>query len=397
MIPGRIPGRERWEVEDKLILSDAANKSGELKIYGGKAGEKVLEIFSGSTSIFRILATSTTVQLLGGATHPIQIGDAGSTSHLLNANDDLFVSGAFEVDGESHFDGTARLYAGAIAVNNQSFRLGTGSKSNISWSTDQGTENTALFSLGDTAKSIIFCDDADRGKDFDHAAQSNPTIFVQSATDPDSANDEWISFCHDVTDGVIATGSGNLKIMPAGITQIGDAGSTSQSLAANDDLFVSGKFEVDSFAFFDAFARFAVGLLINDDVQLRLGDDADSQMEWSTAQATAETLLWGLGDTAKSIILCDVADIGKDFDHAAQSNPTIFIHSAEDPDTANDEWISFCHTGTDGLIGCGSGTLNLGGTTVNFVHSTLTGATVTHDAYVTLEVAGVEKKFMLGS
>ncbi|KKN30929.1 hypothetical protein LCGC14_0829200 [marine sediment metagenome] len=42
-------------------------------------------------------------------------------------------------------------------------------------------------------------------------------------------------------------------VPPAGqITQIGNAGATSRGLVANDDLFVSGKLEVDDTAYFDA-------------------------------------------------------------------------------------------------------------------------------------------------
>ena len=53
--------------------------------------------------------------------------------------------------------------------------------------------------------------------------------------------------------------NGNLIILPngSGITVIGDAGSTSHSLAANDDLFVSGKLEVDGDVYFDG--GFTVG------------------------------------------------------------------------------------------------------------------------------------------
>jgi len=48
--------------------------------------------------------------LLPGAGGITQIGDAGATSHGLSANDDLFVSGQLEVDGNSYFDGLVYLY-----------------------------------------------------------------------------------------------------------------------------------------------------------------------------------------------------------------------------------------------------------------------------------------------
>lgn len=59
--------------------------------------------------------------------------------------------------------------------------------------------------------------------------------------------------------GPITTPAGvNLRIVPGagGITQIGDAGAASHGLVANDDFFVSGKFEVDGVAFFDAVSTF---------------------------------------------------------------------------------------------------------------------------------------------
>jgi hypothetical protein len=48
--------------------------------------------------------------------------------------------------------------------------------------------------------------------------------------------------------------NGNIRIVPngTGITQIGDAGITSHSFNTNDDLFVSGKLEVDGIGYFDA-------------------------------------------------------------------------------------------------------------------------------------------------
>jgi len=46
---------------------------------------------------------------------------------------------------------------------------------------------------------------------YDHPTQTNPTLFIHSVTDPDSANDEWVSFTHDVTDAIITSGSGKIS------------------------------------------------------------------------------------------------------------------------------------------------------------------------------------------
>ncbi|QQG44291.1 MAG: hypothetical protein HYW86_05560, partial [Candidatus Roizmanbacteria bacterium] len=42
--------------------------------------------------------------------------------------------------------------------------------------------------------------------DFDHAAQTNPTLFIQDATDPDITNNKWGSLNHDGTGFVITSG-----------------------------------------------------------------------------------------------------------------------------------------------------------------------------------------------
>ena len=138
-------------------------------------------------------------------------------------------------------------------------------------------------------------------------------------------------------------------------------------------------------------------IFIPDNTGLYLGTSQDSRLQWSTQQ-TNDSVVWGLGNGSLSLILCRLGWYDKDYDHPNQSNPTLFVQSINNPDTANDEWISITHDATDGVIDCGSGTLNLGGTAnVNFAGATRTAATVTHDAYVTLEIGGVAYKFMLGS
>lgn len=61
-----------------------------------------------------VTAPGVDLVLLPGAAGITQIGDAGATSHGLNNNDDLFVSGKFEVNGTTYFDGTNYFYAGTL-------------------------------------------------------------------------------------------------------------------------------------------------------------------------------------------------------------------------------------------------------------------------------------------
>ena len=52
-----------------------------------------------------------------------------------------------------------------------------------------------------------FTDSLNASKDHDHAAQTNPTIYVHSALDPDVSNNQWGCFAHNQEDFIITTGA----------------------------------------------------------------------------------------------------------------------------------------------------------------------------------------------
>jgi hypothetical protein len=155
--------------------------------------------------------------LLPNGTGITIIGDAGTTSHSLASNDDLFVTGKFEVDGAAYFDSTVEI-SRTLTI------LPYGNSSSISFS--DGTNSTVLTAKANTDEMIlalssahgrhmVIGDRAHVNSDHDHANQTNPTIFIHSVTDPDTSNTQWISLTHDQTDGVIATGLGNVHVTPA--------------------------------------------------------------------------------------------------------------------------------------------------------------------------------------
>ena len=53
------------------------------------------------------------------------------------------------------------------------------------------------------------------------------------------------------------------------------------------------------------------------------------------------------------------AYINKNFDHGAQTTPTLYIHSDENPDTDNTEWIAFTHDGSEAVITSGKGQIHV--------------------------------------
>jgi hypothetical protein len=121
----------------------------------------------------------------------------------------------------------------------------------------------------------------------------------------------------------------------------------------------------------------ALGMAANKEIRLGDGNDR-AHFE---VDSTNDSLMIGVpseaaGEAKRNIIVADFEDIiaNYDFSHAASSNPTVFIHSANQSTT---EWISLTHNQTDGVITTGAGNLNLvpaGGTVA--VTGTLTAATL---------------------
>jgi hypothetical protein len=68
---------------------------------------------------------------------------------------------------------------------------------------------------------------ANHTKDHDHAAQTNPTVFLHSATSPDSDNTQWWSITHDRTDAYYDVGTGCHRFhgdVAVGATQLTNEG-----------------------------------------------------------------------------------------------------------------------------------------------------------------------------
>jgi len=81
--------------------------------------------------------------------------------------------------------------------------------------------------------------------------------------------------------------------------------------------------------------------------------DPDARIEWETSQ-TVDSLVIGLG-SGNIINIMELADMGVDWGLASQTNPTLFVHSADA--TATTDFISFTHDQTNAVIDVGSGSL----------------------------------------
>ena len=85
---------------------------------------------------------------------------------------------------------------------------------------------------GAAGRQLVLCDDDVALSDFDHTIPLNPTLFIQSVTNPNTDNTQWLSLHHDTADAVIETGLGDLivsgttlSVQPGSIIQkTGDVG-----------------------------------------------------------------------------------------------------------------------------------------------------------------------------
>jgi len=172
----------------------------------------------------------TNISNLVGSGDNIVIGDAGVDSHSLTSDDDLFVSGKLEVDGTIEFDSlvsfnpSGGLSSWVIKESGNSF-LGALPIA------DDGVHFGIVGTDGRSNYNLIFTDYANREDDYDHSIPStNPTIFLHSATDPDTDNTQWGSLSHDTQSFQIDSGTN--------MTEITSQAEVNQELYAGDDLIV---------------------------------------------------------------------------------------------------------------------------------------------------------------
>jgi hypothetical protein len=158
-----------------------------------------------------------------------QTSTAGYTGILLDVTETATGSGAknlldLQVGSASKFsvsnvgDASCRVLAATSQVTAPVVG-DSGNYFSIRTSADDG----AMFSIGSGSgtvnRHLILTDYANRAKDHDHDTLStNPTVFIHSATDPDSDNTQWMSLSHDQTDGVIDVGTGSIRFADAIIT-----------------------------------------------------------------------------------------------------------------------------------------------------------------------------------
>ena len=93
------------------------------------------------------------------------------------------------------------------------------------------------------------------------------------------------------------------------------------------------------------------GFTLGDNAPVRFGNSEDALCQYSTAQ-TPDSLICGVSAQSNAVVVAEKADIGYDFAHALQTDPTVYVQSHNRTAT---EWISISHNGTNGVIDVGTG------------------------------------------
>lgn len=200
---------------DDLVVDGDLTVNGSINF--GDAGVDVLTI----AGYLQGSATGNTYVSIGTGTP----GNLGTPQ-----TDDLYVKGRLEVDGTAYLDGgvTSTTYVSSSTNGNVLDFSGNVLRA------QQNTDELKMALDVSTGMQWIFTAKANYTKDHDHAVQTNPKLFIHSATDPDTANDEWVSVTHDVTNAVFGLGSGAYTF-PSGNVSIGSSAPTSSTLNVKGD------------------------------------------------------------------------------------------------------------------------------------------------------------------
>src|SRR3990167_122008 len=167
-----------------------------------------------------------------------QAGDTDTTELWYKdaAGNEVQITDAGALDGASLFwDDDEYIRMGNTAAS-PDVRFG--------WNTTQTVDGLYL-GLSDAQNTFIIAENGDRAFDFAKGAQTNPTLYIQSAAQTEA---NYISFTHDQTNAVIDVGAGDLVLTIAGanlVPSANDAWALGVSGTAVSDIFLASGAVID--------------------------------------------------------------------------------------------------------------------------------------------------------
>jgi hypothetical protein len=196
------------------------------------------------------------------------------------------------------------------------------------------TRAQLLLGLGTAlGNQLVIGENAWIGHDYDHAAAARPMLYIHGAADPDVSPTHWVSLSHDGTDALLATGAGVIDMQQGW------------------RVWAAGTCRDTYILFLNTTDTSAEGLLSYYNVDAKYGYSIRGRYNYDSFVVAVNDNL------GRQMVLTAFANFDKNHDHALQTNPTLFIHSATDPDVNNTQWISMTHDQTNGVITTGKGSV----------------------------------------
>ena len=146
--------------------------------------------------------------------------------------------------------------------------------------------------------------------------------------------------------GILKGNGTSLAAAVAGVDYVSSAGGSANSVQYNNAGAFGG---FGSYSSGTTTLTMTDHILMRDNFNITFGTSNDSLIAWNTAQ-TVDALYVGTATAQNTVVFAEIADYLFDFAHAAQTNPTIFVHSAVQSTT---QWLSLAHNQTNGVIEVG--------------------------------------------
>ena len=130
---------------------------------------------------------------------------------------DVFVGGKLGVNGLTYFENSVIFPASTLLYF-------SGTQASDGRMLSQSTMNQWLFLPGSgLGRQIVISDASLSARDFDHVTQTNPTLYIHSAIDPDVDNTQYLQLTHDQTNVQLLSGTGDFLLTPEAATGKGAA------------------------------------------------------------------------------------------------------------------------------------------------------------------------------
>ena len=94
-----------------------------------------------------------------------------------------------------------------------------------------------------------------------------------------------------------------------------------------------------------------------DDTFYVMGTGSDAEIGYEHTNQVPDTLFVGVSADSNQLLIAEIADVATDMTIAAQTNPTLNIHSADKTDAL--DYITMAHDQTNGVIGVGQGLVSM--------------------------------------